>query len=101
MTKSELIDAVNATAAEHDIDLTKKATGELIDIIFAQVSDAINDEDRFSYPKFGTFTVKYRKEREGRNPRTKEPITIPASYSVNFKPSPTLKDLVNERLEDE
>ncbi len=95
MTKSELIDAVNARAADNGIDLTKKATGELLDIIFATVSESINDEQRFSYPRFGTFTVKHRKAREGRNPRTGKPIKIPASYTVSFKPSPTLKDLVN------
>lgn len=95
MTKSELIDAVNARAGDEGIDLTKKATGELLDIIFQVVSGSINDEQRFSYPKFGTFTVKHRKAREGRNPRTGKPIKIPASYTVSFKPSPTLKDLVN------
>jgi DNA-binding protein HU-beta len=96
MTKSELINAVNEAAADAEIELTKKATGELIDILFEKVSAAINQEQRFSYPNFGTFTVKHRKAREGRNPRTKEPITIPASNTVNFKPSPTLKDLINE-----
>ena len=95
MTKSELINAVNEAAADAEIELTKKATGELIDILFEKVSAAINEEQRFSYPNFGTFTVKHRKAREGRNPRTKEPITIPASNTVNFKPSPTLKDLIN------
>jgi|TARA_Y100000588_G_C13769594_1_gene717614 DNA-binding protein HU-beta len=96
MTKSELINAVNEAAADAEIELTKKATGELIDILFEKVSAAINEEQRFSYPNFGTFTVKHRKAREGRNPRTKEPITIPASNTVNFKPSPTLKDLIND-----
>lgn len=95
MTKSELISAVHNAATEQDIEITKKATGELIDIVFDQVAEAIKSESRFSYPGFGTFTVKHRKAREGRNPRTKEPITIPASNTVNFKPSPTLKERIN------
>jgi len=95
MTKSELINEVHARAADEDIDLTKKATGQLLDIVFEVVSGSIKDEERFSYPSFGTFTVKHRKAREGRNPRTGKPIQIPASYTVSFKPSPTLKDLVN------
>lgn len=95
MTKSELINAVNQRAADEGIELTKKATGELLDIVFHTVSSSINDEQRFSYPGFGTFTVKHRKAREGRNPRTGKPIKIPASYTVSFKPSPTLKELVN------
>ncbi len=95
MTKSELISAVHNAATEQDIEITKKATGELIDIVFDQVAEAVKSEKRFSYPGFGTFTVKHRKAREGRNPRTKAPITIPASNTVNFKPSPTLKDRIN------
>ena len=95
MTKEELINAVHAAASDAEIDLTKKATGQFIDALFEQVSAAIKDQERFSYPNFGTFTVRHRKAREGRNPRTGEPITIPASNSVGFKPAPTLKDLVN------
>lgn len=95
MTKNDLINAVNEAATKAEVELTKKATGELIDIIFDEVSKAIDEDKRFSYPNFGTFTVKHRKKREGRNPRTKEPITIPASNTVNFKPSPTLKDRIN------
>tara|TARA_B100000686_G_C16417010_1_gene775136 strand:+ start:272 stop:556 length:285 start_codon:yes stop_codon:yes gene_type:complete len=92
MTKNELITKVNDAAAEQGIELTKKSTGELIDIVFEQVGSAVKEGGRFSYPNFGTFTVKERKAREGRNPRTKEPIQIPASKTVNFKPAPTLKD---------
>lgn len=95
MTKSELINAVHARAADNGVELTKKATGELLDIVFDVVAGSINHDQRFSYPGFGTFTVKHRKAREGRNPRTGKPIKIPASYTVAFKPAPSLKDLVN------
>jgi|SRR5690554_2118962 len=97
MTKSDLINAVNAAAAEKGIELTKKDTGELIDILFDTVSTTVKEEERFSYPNFGTFSVKHRKAREGRNPRTGNTIKIPASYSVGFKPAPHLKDLVNDK----
>lgn len=95
MTKSELINAVNAAAAENGIELTKKATGDLIDLLFDTVAGVIQEQERFSYPNFGTFSVKHRKAREGRNPRTGDPIEIPASKSISFKPAPTLKDRVN------
>lgn len=95
MTKAELINTVHSRCADIDIDLTKKATGEILDIVFDVVASAIDNERRFSYPGFGTFTVKHRKAREGRNPRTGEPIQIPSSYTVSFKPAPTLKDQVN------
>lgn len=92
MTKSELINAVNEAAAEQNIELTKKDTGELIDIVFETVGSAIQSSERFSYPNFGTFTVKTRKAREGRNPRTGDVIKIPASKTVGFKPAPSLKE---------
>lgn len=92
MTKSELINKVNEAAAANGTELTKKATGELLDLVFETVSGAIVDGDRFSYPGFGTFTVKTRKAREGRNPRTGKKIQIPASKTVAFKPAPKLKD---------
>jgi DNA-binding protein HU-beta len=95
MTKAELIDAVNKRAADEGIDLTKKDTRTLVDIVFETVSGSIEDEQRFSYPNFGTFNVKHRKAREGRNPRTGDPIQIPASNTVGFKPSPALKDQIN------
>jgi DNA-binding protein HU-beta len=95
MTKSELINAVNAAAADQNIELTKKDTRALIDLVFETVANAVKDEDRFSYPGFGTFSVKQRKAREGRNPRTGAKIKIPASKSVGFKAAPKMKDLVN------
>ena len=95
MTKQELINSVHGRASDAGIDVTKKATGELLDIVFEVVSSAINDERRFSYPQFGTFSVKHRKAREGRNPRTGKPINIPESHTVSFKPAPSLKDKVN------
>lgn len=96
MTKSELINAVNAAAAEQDIELTKKDTRVLIDLLFETVAGAIKEDDRFSYPNFGTFSVKSRKARTGRNPQTGEEIQIPASKSVSFRPSPKLREMVNE-----
>lgn len=95
MTKSELINAVHDRATEAGIELTKKATGEILDLAFDVIAGAIDHERRFSYPQFGTFSVKHRKSREGRNPRTGKPIKIEASYTVSFKPAPALKEKVN------
>ena len=53
---------------------------------------AIKKEKRFAYPSFGTFTVRTRKARKGRNPQTGEEIKIKASKTVGFKPAPTLKN---------
>ena len=89
MAKADLIDAIRDRA---DQPLTKKATGELVDALFGVVGDAIRENGRFSYPGFGTFTVKDRAARTGRNPRTGQSIQIDASRTVGFKPAPGLKE---------
>jgi len=88
MTKAELIEAVLKSSKA---DLSKKATGELLDAAFAELKKAIKKEKRFSFPDFGTFTVKSRKARMGRNPQTGEAIKIKASKTVGFKPAPDFK----------
>ena len=85
MTKAELIHVVAGKG------LTKKAAAELVDALFDTVAKSIKKEKRFSYPGFGTWTVRERKARMGRNPQTGEAIKIKASKTVGFKPSATLK----------
>jgi DNA-binding protein HU-beta len=91
MTKAELIDRV-AQAISKSAEVSKKTTGEIIDLAVAEVAKAIKKEKRFSYPGFGTFNVKTRKARKGRNPQTGEVINIKASKTVSFKPTPELKN---------
>lgn len=86
MTKAELIDLVHSKLEGH----SKKAVAELVEVVFATTADAIA-AGRFSYPGFGTFTVKTRKAREGRNPKTLKTIQIGESKSVGFKAAPNLK----------
>lgn len=90
MTKAELIEAVLKNAK--DVELSKKAMGEVIDAAFEAVKKAVKKDKRFSYPDFGTFTVKNRKARTGRNPKTGEEIKIKASKTVGFKPAPSFKE---------
>ena len=72
-------------------DLSKRLVSDVIDATFESIGKSIKKEKRFSYPAFGTFTVRKRKERKGRNPQTGEEIKIKASKTVGFKPAPTLK----------
>ncbi len=60
--------------------------------MFEEIAKAIKKEKRFQMPGFGTFSVKTRKARTGRNPKTGEEIKIKASKTVGFKPAPTLKE---------
>ncbi len=85
MTKAELVHVVAGKG------LTKKASAELVDSLFETIGKAIKKEKRFSYPGFGTWTVRERKPRMGRNPQTGEAIKIKASKTVGFKPSKELK----------
>ncbi len=87
MTKAELIEAIQAHT-----DASKKTTGEIVDAVFENVKKAIMEDGRFSYPGFGTFNVRERQARTGRNPRSGAEIKISASKTVAFKPAPTFKN---------
>ena len=87
-TKSELLEALKGSV---QTELSTKAANEIIDNIFAILSISIKKNQRFSVPGFGTFNVKKRKARIGRNPQTGEKIKIKASKTISFKPTPKLK----------
>ena len=92
MTKAELIASVQDCGC--GCDLSKKAIEEIIDCTFQTIAKDIKKSKRFLYPGFGTFKVKKRKARTGRNPQTGEKIKIKASKTVGFKPAPGLKGMV-------
>ena len=87
MTKAELIEKIQ----ESRTDLSRKAVSTLVDTLFDEITRAIKKDKRFSLPGFGTFTVKKRKGRTGRNPQTGAEIKIAPSKTVGFKPAPALK----------
>lgn len=89
MNKGELI----AKIAE--AGLTKKDAGIALDAAIAAVSDALAQGDAVQLIGFGTFSVKERAAREGRNPRTGETVKIEASKAPVFKAGKALKDKVN------
>ncbi|HUU01357.1 MAG TPA: HU family DNA-binding protein [Myxococcota bacterium] len=92
MTKAELINEV--LKSKGIPEMSKKATGEVVDAVFTVLSKAIKKEHRFVYPGFGTFSVRKRKARMGRNPQTGEQIKISASKTVTFKPAPQFKKVL-------
>ena len=87
MTKADLIQ----TVATQGKGMTKKGAAELVDALFGTIGKSIKKEGRFSYPGFGTWTVRARKARKGRNPQTGAEIKIKASKTVGFKPAKELK----------
>jgi len=83
------------TAIAEQAGISKKEAAAAFDAFVGYVSESCQRGERCSIPGLGSFSVTQRKAREGRNPRTKEKITIPASRSVRFKAGKDLKDTVN------
>ncbi|MBK1672366.1 HU family DNA-binding protein [Ectothiorhodospira shaposhnikovii] len=90
MNKSELIDAVASSA-----DLPKAAAARAVDSMIDVISGALRQGDQVTIVGFGTFLVRKREARSGRNPRTGETIEIAASNVPSFKAGKALKDAVN------
>lgn len=90
MNKSELIDAIAAAS-----DLTKSDAGKALDGFLDAVKTALGKGESVALVGFGTFSVKERAERKGRNPQTGEEIVIPAAKIPAFKAGKSLKDAVN------
>jgi len=90
MNKSELIEAIAAQA-----DVPKAQAGRVLDAMVAVVGDALADGKQVSMMGFGTFLVRERPARSGRNPRTGETINIATSKTPSFKAGKALKDKVN------
>ena len=86
-------DVINAIAEQAGI--SKKEAAAAFDAFVSYISDTCQSGDRCAIPGLGSFSVTERKAREGRNPRTKETITIPASKNVRFKAGKDLRDLLN------
>lgn len=90
MNKGDLIDAVAAEA-----DLAKSDATDAVNAVFDSIKKALSDGGSVSIAGFGSFVVRDRKARTGRNPKTGEPLHIPASKAAAFKAGKALKDAVN------
>jgi len=90
MNKAELIEAVAA-----DANLSKADAGRAVDAVVDSISSALSKGQQVAVVGFGTFSVKHRAARAGRNPRTGETIQIKASNVPGFKAGKALKDAVN------
>lgn len=90
MNKAELINKVSEMA-----EVSKKEAETVITATFDAITDALKDGDKVQLVGFGSFEVKKRAARIGRNPKTKEPIDIPASTVPVFKAGKVLKEVVS------
>ena len=92
MNKSELIAAMAAKTGE-----TKKSSEEALEAFISAVTASLKKGEKVQLVGFGSFEVRKRAARKGRNPQTKEEIKIPASKAPVFKAGKALKDVVNKK----
>ena len=92
MNKAELIAAIAAQTKE-----TKKSAESNVNAFVEVVTKALSKGDKIQLVGFGSFEVRKRAARKGRNPQTKEEIRIPASKAPVFKAGKALKDVVNKK----
>jgi integration host factor subunit beta len=90
MTKADLVDGVTASG-----DLTRRDGEVIVDTFFEGIIDAIRSDEKVEIRGFGSFRIRQRNARIGRNPKTGDKVEVPAKRVPYFKPSKELRDLVN------
>lgn len=90
MNKSDLVNAISTKTG-----MNKKNSEAALNAFVSTIEDALKEGDKVTLVGFGTFEVRERAERKGRNPQTKQEISIPASKAPVFKAGKSLKDTVN------
>src|SRR5512138_2084694 len=91
MTKADLVEEVSRVT-----ELTRKDSEVIVDTLFDSVIKALKAGDKLEVRGFGSFRVRQRNARVGRNPKTGEKVEVPAKRVPYFKPSKELKDLIND-----
>src|SRR5712671_110998 len=91
MTKADLVEEVAKVT-----ELTRKDSEVIVDTMFESVIKALKAGDKLEVRGFGSFRVRQRNSRVGRNPKTGEKVEVPAKRVPYFKPSKELKDLIND-----
>jgi integration host factor subunit beta len=90
MTKAELVDNV-----ADKVNLTKKQTEVIVNILFNSITEALSDGDKVELRGFGSFRIRARNPREGRNPKTGDTVHIPAKKVPFFKAGKELREMVD------
>ncbi len=91
MTKAELVDEVARV-----VQLTKKQAETIVNIVFDSIVDSLRSGQKIELRGFGSFRLRNRKSRTGRNPKTGEKVDVPSKKIPYFKPGKELKELINK-----
>jgi integration host factor subunit beta len=90
MTKAELVEEVSKAS-----ELTKKHSEVIVNTVFHSIIDALRLGEKIELRGFGSFRIRQRGSRKGRNPKTGEQVDVPAKKIPYFKPGKELKELIN------
>lgn len=90
MTKAELVDEVART-----VQLTKKQAEVIVNVVFDSIVESLRAGEKIELRGFGSFRLRSRKSRLGRNPKTGERVEVPSKRIPYFKPGKELKELIN------
>ncbi len=90
MTKAELVEEVSKAS-----ELTKKHSEVIVNTVFHSIIDALKQGEKIELRGFGSFRIRQRGSRKGRNPKTGEQVDVPAKKIPYFKPGKELKELIN------
>ena len=94
MTKAELVEEVSRVS-----DLTKKHSEVIVDTVFKSIIDALHRGEKIELRGFGSFRLRRREPRKGRNPKTGDKVDVPPKKVPYFKPGKELKELINREAE--
>jgi integration host factor subunit alpha len=97
MTKADIVQAVYTKLG----GFSKKEAADLVDQVFDSMKETLGRGEKIKISGFGNFVLRDKRQRQGRNPQTGEPIVITARRVLNFKASQLLKQALNEGLSDE
>ena len=95
MTEGSLTKAALVEQVAHAAGLAKKDAKTIVDTVFGSVGEALHKGTRSSFRGFGSFRLRRREPREGRNPRTGDRVDVPPRRVAYFKPGKQLKELIN------
>ncbi len=90
MTKAELVEEVARVS-----ELTKKHSEIIVNTVFDSIVDALRKDEKIELRGFGSFRIRQRRSRQGRNPKTGDKVDVPAKRIPYFKPGKELKELIN------
>ncbi|MDZ7641388.1 MAG: integration host factor subunit alpha [Desulfurivibrio sp.] len=92
LTRKDLAKAIN-----EQMGFSQRGAAELVDVVFEQLKETLLDEEPIKLVQFGTFNVRHKFPRQGRNPRTGDPMEITKRSMISFRPSKIVRERINSK----